>query len=40
MELQMQKYITAIPVKTPDVEVLKLCYSKEVCAFVAVHCNN
>jgi len=37
----MQKYITAISVKTPDVEVLKhYCYSKEVCAFVAVHCNH
>jgi len=37
----MQKYITTISLNTPGVEVLKYyCKSKEVCAFVGLHCNN
>ena len=40
MDFQMQKYITTISLKTPDVEVFKrYCFSKEVCAFVGLHCN-
>ena len=41
MDLQMHKYITAISLNTPCVEVLKHhCYSKEFCAFVGLYCNN
>jgi len=37
----MHKYTTAISVKTPGGVVLKhYCYSKEVYAFVGLHCNN
>lgn len=37
----MHKYVTAISLKTTGLQVLKLyCYSKEVCVFVALHCNN
>jgi len=41
IDLQMEKYISAISVKPPGVEVLKpYCYSKEVCVFVGLHSNN
>jgi len=37
----MHKYVTAISLKTTGLQVLKLyCYSKEVCVFVDLHCNN
>jgi hypothetical protein len=41
MDLQMQKYITTISLKSPGVGVFKYyCNSNEVCAFVGLYCNN